>query len=316
MSALWSYARSEGCDVAKRANSAGEAPPPPHVPSSSGVSHPGAPRPTPGSAHLRVRQSHVDWLNARMSDRDWDVVEVVNRLRVASGNQLERTCFAGLPAGRSRTVIRSRGLRRLVSWRVLTPVGRRVGGREKGSTVQVFALDSAGQRLLKERQLAAGEAVRVRRPGAPGVHSLRHLLAVSELYVELTEQARAANVTLAVFKAEPGAHWPNGLRGWLKPDAYAVLERPGARDHWWIEVDLATESLPTVSAKVQTYLDFRRRGQYGPDDLTPWVLVSTVTTRRRDALAALVRRLPGADELVTVVTSTDAAAHMLTVLRE
>jgi hypothetical protein len=315
MSALWSHACSEGFDVVKRATNANEAPPPHHVPSSD-VSQSGRPRPMSGAAPLRVRQRYVDWLEERMSNRDWDVVEVVNRLRVASGDQLERTCFGALAAGRSRTVIRSRVLRRLVAWRVLTPVGRRVGGREKGSTVQVFALDSAGQRLLTGRQLAADEPVRVRRPGAPGAHSLRHLLAVSELYVELTEQARAADVTLAVFKAEPGAHWPNGLGGWLKPDAYARLERPGVRDHWWAEADLATESLPTVRAKLQTYLDFRRRGGRGPDDLMPWVLVSTVTTRRRDALAALVRHLPGADELVTVVTSTDAAAHMLKVLRE
>jgi len=251
-----------------------------------------------------------------LSPRDWDVVETVNKLRVASGQQLERVCFTQASAGRSRTVIRSRVLARLAAWRVLAPVGRRVGGRERGSTVQVFALDSAGQRLLIERQLAAGERVRVRRPGPPGIYSLRHLLAVSELYVQLVDLARASGLVLDTFRAEPGAHWPDGRGGVLKPDAYAVLARPGARDHWWIEVDLATESLPVVKAKLATYLDFQKRGERGPDDTMPWVLVSTVTQRRRDAIAAMARRLPGAADLVTVVVSTEAAAHMLGILHE
>jgi hypothetical protein len=264
----------------------------------------------------RIGAGDVDWLAARLSERDWTIVEAVNRLRVASGWQLERLVFAALKPGRSRTVTRSRVLARLVGWRVLAPVGRRVGGKAKGSTVQVFALDVAGQRLMARRQLAAGERVRVRRPGAPGRYALNHLLAVAELYVELGEQTRAAGVDLAEFRAEPGCHWPNGTGGVLKPDAYVVLARPGVRDHWWVEVDLATESLPTIRGKIQTYLDFQRRGERGPDDTTPWVLISTTTARRRDAIAGVVRRLAGAEELVTVVLSTETAAHMIQILRE
>src|SRR5262249_39748192 len=135
-------------------------------------------------------------------------------------------------------------------------------------------------------------------------------------YVALVEQARAGGETVAVFKAEPGAHWPNGLGGWLKPDAFAVLARPGVRDLWWIEVDMATGSLPVVGGKLQAYLDFRKRGELGPEDTMPWLLISTITERRRDAIRALVRRLPQAEELVRVVQSEQAAQTMLEVLRE
>lgn len=302
--------------MAKLLDNANEAPAHSPAPSSSDLSPPARPRLPAAPAPVRVRSSHVEWIAARMSDRDWQIVCEINRLRVATGQQLERLCFSELATDRSRTTTRSRVLARLVQWRVLVSVGRRIGGTEKGSTAQVFALDTAGQRLLAQQQLADGEKVRVRRPGPPGVYSLRHLLAVTELYVKLTELARACGFSLATFKAEPGAHWPNGLGGWLKPDAYAVLERGTICDHWWIEVDLATESLPVVRAKLQTYLDFQRRGQRGPDDVTPWVLVAAVTPRRRDAIAAVVRKLPGASELVTVVHSADAAQHLYSVLRE
>src|SRR3954452_16346815 len=99
--------------------------------------------PTP----VRVRSAYVDWLDQHLSPRDWHVVETVNLLQVASGHQLERLCFAGLANVRSRTVIRSRVLGRLVRERVLVPVGRRVGGSGRGSTVQAFALDTAGRQL-------------------------------------------------------------------------------------------------------------------------------------------------------------------------
>jgi hypothetical protein len=264
---------------------------------------------------MRIRAPYVEWVNARMTERDWHIVQTVNLIRVATGQQLERLCFAGAQQGRSRTVTRSRVLARLVRWRVLAPVGRRVGGAEKGSTVQVFALDSTGQRLLAQQQLAAGKPVRVRRPGAPGTYARDHLLATSELYTTLVEQARAENV-IVTFKAEPGAHWPDGVGGILKPDAYVVLAREGVRDHWWVEVDQATESLPTLRSKLQVYLDFQRRGGLGPDGLTPWVLVSTVTPRRQEAVAAVVGRLPGAAELVRVAGSHEAASFMLNVLRE
>lgn len=272
-----------------------------------------ASRPTP----VRVRSAYVDWLDGRLSPRDWTVVETVNLLQVASGQQLERLCFAGLPNERSRTVTRSRVLGRLVRERVLVPVGRRVGGSGRGSTVQAFALDTAGRQLLVRRQLAEAQQVRVRRPGVPGGRTIRHRLAVSELYTELTEQARFDGLTVATFKAEPAAWWPNGTGGPLKPDAYVVLARgDGVRDHWWVEVDLATESLPTVRAKVAAYLDFRRRGERGPDDVLPWLLISTVGARRRAAIAQLVRRLPEAAELVTVVESGEAAQTMYSILRE
>ncbi len=269
-------------------------------------------RPTPS----RVRLGYVDQLVDRLSERDWQIASDVNRLRVASGKQIERLCFVDVSEGRSRIVARSRVLARLVAWRVLVPLKRRIGGAGRGSSTQLFALDTAGARLLARNQLAHGGQVRVRRPGTPGERTLRHMTAVGELYVTLVELARTNGFGVTNFVTEPGCYWPNGLGGWLKPDAYAVLGRGKVLDYWWIEHDEATESLPTIRRKIQTYLDFWRRGQRGPHDVVPRVLLSTITTQRRDAIAAVVRRLSGAEELVTVVQSDMAATHMLEVLRE
>lgn len=268
-----------------------------------------------GRAH-RVRATQVEWVAERLSERDWRIMETINRLRLVSGNQLERIHFGAL-TGHSRAVVRGRVLRRLTNWRVLAVLPRRVGGAARGSAGSVFALGSAGARLWARRQSASNAKPRVRQPGIPTERSIRHTLAVSELYVDLVEQAHVHDASVVAFEAEPAAWWPNGLGGYIKPDAYTALSSGAVREHWWIEVDLATESLPTIKRQLMAYLDFIERGQLGPHGLVPRVLISTNSEARRAALQALVTHLPDpARALFVVVTAPAGAATMLRSLRE
>jgi hypothetical protein len=238
-----------------------------------------------------VRQSHVEWVAERLSDRDWQIIEAINRLCLMSGNQLERLCFATL-SGHARSVVRGRVLRRLDHWQVLTVLPRRIGGAARGSSGSVFALGATGARLCAEQQVVAMTQERVRHPGMPTERSVRHTLAVSEVYVGLVEQARPQGAQIVAFEAEPTSWWPNGLGSFLKPDAYTLLALGNVRDHWWVEVDLATESLPTVKRKLLAYLDFIERGQLGPSNLVPR---SVASGHRKIASASItaIRRACG-----------------------
>jgi hypothetical protein len=264
----------------------------------------------------RVRGAYVGWLEERLSERDWLVIETVNRLRLTHGDQLERLFFFSL-SGRSKEVTRGRVLRRLVTWRVLDVLPRRIGGTRAGSSGSVFALGSAGQRLLRARQAATGVTPRVRHAGVPTERTLLHTLAVSELYVRLTELARGCGAEVVGFQAEPACWWPNGLDGHLKPDAYLLLDSGTVRDHWWVEVDRATESLPTIRRKLLTYLDFVQRGQLGPENIVPRVLITVPNPARRDRVRVMLDRLPNpAQELFHIATENDAAPLLFQVLRE
>ncbi len=286
-----------------------------HVPARPAASGVSAPHVRAGTAR-RVRGSHMEWVAERLSARDWRIIETVNRLRLVSGSQLERLHFGTL-VGHSRAVVRGRVLRRLVSWRVLAVLPRRVGGAARGSSGSVFALGSVGARLIAERQAAKATPPRVRHPAVPTERTVRHTLAVTELYVSLVDEARAMGARLTTFEAEPASWWPDGLGGYVKPDAYAALELAGVREHWWVEVDLATGSLPTMKRKLTTYLHFVERGQLGPRGVVPRVLISTVSPARRDALHAIVARLPEpAGALFLVARSQEAAAMVLRSLRE
>ncbi len=262
-------------------------------------------RPTP----RRVRQAHVAWVADRLGERDRAILDTVNRLRLVTGRQLERLHFADVSLS-VRARVRRRVLGRLVRWRVLLTLERRIGGVRAGSSGLVFALDSAGQRLARS---ASGT---VRRPELPGLPFVAHQLAVSELYVSLVELSRHEGFSVDAFTAEPVCWWPNSLGGWLKPDAFLSLTGGDVTDAWWLELDRSTEHLPTVRRKLRAYLDFASRGQVGPTGVMPRVLVCVPDDARREAVAGVIARLPApAEELLHATEATAAPRFLLTALR-
>ena len=96
-----------------------------------------------------------------------------------------------------------------------------------------------------------------------------------------------------------------------------MLDGPHGRDHWWVEADLATESLPTIRRKLLNYLSFLERGQLGPGGVVPRVLVVTITPARRDAIREVIDHLPApAGQLFGASIEKEAVPYLFSVLRE
>jgi len=260
---------------------------------------------------LRVTPAAVDRVAQALTFRDEQIVRELGRLRVATSLQLQRLLFAEL-GGEHRDRTRRRVLARLVSLGVLATLDRRVGGVRAGSAGLVFMLDVLGRRLLQQLRFTAGESSRPRHPGTPTDRFLRHSLTVTELYVRLVEGARASSVSLDHFETEPACWWQDGVGGWVKPDAALTLSTAEFEDHFNIEIDLATESLPTLNRKLRAYLDLYDRGQVNAAGVLPRVLITVPDDRRREATDRLIQRLPApADQLLHVLCFENAAAHLL-----
>ena len=242
----------------------------------------------------RITEAYVARLAETLSQRDLAVIETLDRVRVATAKQLERLHFAdGTPQANARQ--NQRRLRRLVEVRAVAVLERAVGGPQGGSAQAVYALDAAGQRLASACGPAGG--TRIRRPWTPGAPLLRHALAVTELFVGLTECARADAAQLLAFDAEP-ACWrlftgPGGARVRLKPDAFVRFAAANYEYATFVEVDRATASVPTVARKLTFY---RRYWQTGREQdrfgLFPKVLVLTPHERRREVLVEAAARQP------------------------
>lgn len=270
-------------------------------------------RPCASVSVSRVRVRHVEWIHQRLSPRDTDIIDTVARLRLITGEGLGRLHFADLsPVSRDRT--RRRVLRRLVTWRVLTTLDRRVGGVRAGSDGLVFTLDTAGTWLHRLHQ-AEHATTAPRRPSHPGTAFTSHILAVTALYVGLVEHARTQHFEIRQFQAEPACWLPDTTGGWLKPDAYTLLAADGHRDAWWIEVDQATETLPRLRRKLLTYLDYANTGGVGPAGLLPRVLITAPTQHRCTAIGDLITGLPPpAGQLFETCTHATAADHLAAAL--
>jgi hypothetical protein len=248
-----------------------------------------------GPGPRRVRLGHVERLAETLSVRDLAILQTLERVRLASGVQLERLHFNNL-SGRSRTVMRWRVLKHLTDERLLLTLHRPIGTARRGSGQLRYGLDSAGLRLIRLHANREPSAERVRRPRLPGERFVAHTLAVTELYVGLVASGQAQ---IDRFQTEGAAYWPDGLGGWLKPDAFIKVSRDGVADYWWYEADmprhdsdLANESLPVIERKLRTYLDFVSRGQLGPDGIVPRVLFGVPTAQRQTAIQAAIEHLP------------------------
>jgi Replication-relaxation len=263
----------------------------------------------------RITPGAVDRVAQQLTPRDEQLVQELGRLRVATSLHLERLLFSEL-TGIHRDRTRRRVLARLVGLGVLTALERRIGGIRAGSTGLVFALDVLGQRVLRQLEASTGRP-RPRHPNTPTDRFLRHSLAVTELYVGLQEAVRSTDVALDRYEAEPACWWQDSTGTWIKPDAALTISTANIEDHWAVEVDLATESLPTLSRKLRTYVSLYERGETDDSGMLPRVLLTVPSEHRYDKARGLIQQLPvAARDLFRVARFENAVPLILGGIQE
>jgi hypothetical protein len=247
-----------------------------------------------------------------LATRDLAILRDLDRVRLLSGQQLERLHFAGLANTNVRGSARRRTLGRLIGLKLVTTLPRRIGGERAGSSGLIYSLDARAHRERALWAVSTDSAAErpVRRPWSIGWLFVKHNLDVTELYVQLREAEARQRLTVLAFDGEPAAWFTISAGSTLKPDAYAVIESDGWERHWWIEVDRATESLPTLRRKLGRYTDLLQSGQPGPDGVLPNVLVTVPDEHRAQQLRRVVDALPRAASFITV-TLHDSAREVL-----
>jgi hypothetical protein len=289
---------------------------PPHytaIPGLEPISAPESLRPTRGPspsperraapAEHRVSRTELDRLDRRLSERDRAVLTSLRMHHFLTTTQLQRFHFADhhTPAAAAR--ICRRVLARLYQLRVIEHLDRRIGGIRAGSASYVWRIGLIGDRLLRQHD---DHRARSRRK-EPSPRHLLHRLAIADVHLALREIG-PDGPRLETVATEPGC-WrtftsPTGSPTVLKPDLYAVTSSGDYEDHWFIEVDRATESLPTLLAKCAQYQHYRltnlEQQRHGIFPRVLWVLP---TERYADTLRRAIDqavRLPA--ELFRVCT--------------
>jgi hypothetical protein len=264
----------------------------------------------------RITTAQLATLADQLSDRDKSILMDLERVRVLTGAQLQRLHFDPI-SHNSRARDRRRVLQRLTDFDLVSTLDRRIGGIRAGSAGHIYTLTPAGRRFLA---LQRGQQLpkRLRRPRTPGAPFLDHALAVSEIYVTLTETSRHQDFHVATFATEPACWHPTGANQYLHPDAYLVLATPTHRDCWWLEIDQATESLPRITRKCRTYLNFLTHGGAGPDTVPPRILFTTPDATRSDAIRKVITKQTTTETeyLICVTAHADASKLLITELTQ
>lgn len=254
-----------------------------------------------------------------LSERDLAVLDLVSQHRFLTTRQVHGFHFRTPThtTDESGSRVCRRVLLRLERHGLLTRPIRRVGGLQAGSASSVWMLSSTGQRL---RNLRAGVGA-VGRVREPGERFVRHYLAIADTHLTLIEAARAKRLELLQVEIEP-ACWRSytGLGGsaeLLKPDLYAVTASGEFEDHWFIEVDRATESIPTLIKQCRQYEAYRHNGteqaHTGLFPLVLWVVPDESRAAKLRQALALARDLDIAlfritipDQVITTITGGDS----------
>lgn len=252
----------------------------------------------------RVSRCDLRQLADRLSQRDWNILHFINRHRYATTGQLRRLYFATHATQSAATRACTRVLGRLLKLRLLTRLERRIGGDRHGSAAFIWCLDVVGERL---QRLADGKR---RRFHEPSFLFLQHSLTITDIHVQLVEAERTGcfNLTQVAIETEAWRPYltPHGVTTLLKPDMMISLANHAYRDYWYLEVDLASESLPVLMRKCHAYEDYRHTGQAQQEhQVFPrvlWVMPTPERITRLKTAIAADRRLP--DRLFVFTTPT------------
>lgn len=248
--------------------------------------------PPPQSPEPRrpVGPRQLSRLRSSLSDRDREVLELVASHRYLTTRQVEAFCFHDHASPVSGARSARRVLRRLAGHGLLQPLERRVGGIRAGSASYVWQLGTVGHRLLRDDG-------NLKRTHEPSPRFLAHSLAVADAHLELLATERRGAIKSVLVELEPDC-WRSftgagGERRLLQPDMFLITKWPRYIDHWFIEIDLGTESLKTVLHKCAQYEDYRASGnEQSAAGVFPLVIWQLPDKQRLYKIATAVSQSP------------------------
>ena len=257
-----------------------------------------SPRSRPVNSKAK-KLSHVQLteIEGRLTARDHAVLQTIRKYRFLTSTQVGNLFFTDCTTKTSRSRNQNLLLQRLGEFGLIRPLERRMGGFGGGSSLKVWYLTEAGQRLLT---LNDPDSIKRKRIVEPQPLFLEHTLAISECAVQMTSLCRySSDLNLEAIDAEPTC-WRRFADGdkavYLKPDLFAITTYQKYEDRWFIEMDLGSESPRQVVDKCNVYLRYYYTGieqkESGMFPMVVWIVKDDARKERlkeyiRDSIKAL-----------------------------
>ena len=271
-----------------------------------------SPELTPDKKRRRVDADVLARIAELMPERDWDVLRRISEHRYLTTHQIQAFVFTmlGTPESAARTT--RHVLQRLARNALIRVTHQRVGGSRSGSAARVWQLAPAGARLIQDDGAS-------KRTHEPSVRFLAHCLAIADVHLGALDLGRQLDSITSVHVETEPSSWrryngPGGEPRWLQPDLAVVINLTDFSDRWFVEVDLGTESIPTLLKKCGQYESYRGSGieqdLHGAFPLVLWMF--NRDDRAQKLKAAILRSPRLTPELYRFATP----GNVQTVLRE
>ena len=219
------------------------------------------------TARTSISLRRLQQLTIQLPPRDLDILRDLEERRYMTSGQIARKHFSHASNETSAQRSANFVINRLKKHGLIIALARRIGGVRGGSKGFVWSLTSSGYRLLH----LDGEEIPRRRAFEPSPHFVEHTLALSELDLQLRD---FDGITVMEIQLEP-ACWRDSNGATLKPDLFAVTSDGEYDDHWFFELDLATETPARVVDKCRQYQTYCRtnteQSKYGVFPLVVWI---------------------------------------------
>ena len=225
----------------------------------------------------KISRAELTKIESHLTARDHAVLVTIRKYRFLTSTQVGKLFFTDCTTKTSRTRNQNLLLQRLSGHGLIKPLQRRIGGVKGGSSLQVWHLTEAGQRLLT---LNDPDSIKRKRILEPKPLFLEHTLAIAECAVQMTSLCRySADLNLIAIDAEPTCwrrYSDDGKAVYLKPDLFTITTYQNYEDRWFIEMDLGSESAGQVVDKCNAYLHYYYTGieqkESGMFPLVVWIV--------------------------------------------
>lgn len=211
----------------------------------------------------RISNLQLGQIDLTLTALDREILTAIRNLRYMKTNQIQRLFFPPLVnTPRAALTATMRNLNRLKKLGLITHLDKRVGGVMSGSLGLIWYITEAGNRLLLLGTELQGTRKRIPEPSPL---FLRHILAVTECFVQIKSICRAEeDMSLIKLDNEPEcwrAYYEGEKQKSIRPDLYAETTSGAYRDHWFIEMDLSTESMTNILDKCRRYHNYHKTGR-------------------------------------------------------
>lgn len=239
---------------------------------------------------LTIRVGKTDYI---LDCRDIKLLKLFWEYKMLTTEQIARILHEDSRHFTSTIRTVNRKLSRLKDLKLLASNVRMVGGVKKGSMPFIWHLAKNGHRVVAKKKSVDGVQAN-KAFKQPTYVFANHTLAINNTRIKLKEiEKQHTGVKLKTIKVEADC-WiryggvQSGITKQcdLKPDIYTTFIANGYKYHWFVEVDLATESPVRIVKKCRQYLHYFENTEQKDwcCGVLPAVVWIVPTIKRRDSL--------------------------------